>query len=186
MATTFTVSLGISNPNKTKTKALITHLSDSSVEKTVEIAANNGSAVATVQTTEYKGTLNVLFSANGYNNSESTQINYEFSPLDKVQITYSGGLNTSTGMYETTINLTNNSNYNLVLLEEGTTGTINGTALQWNQTISDQEIEFNRTETISPFNVLSTSSSASDVRLTLAVQWVLDGVTKTSIKEIRG
>lgn len=185
MATTFTINTKISNPNKVKAKALITHLSDSSVDKTVEIEGGKDTTVA-IQTTEYKGTLDVLFSANGFNNSESATINYEFNPLDKVQITYTGGLNTLTNMYETTIQLTNNSNYNLVLLQEGTSGTVNGTALVWNQSDNAQEIEFNRTETITPFSVVSTSSSAGSVILKLTVQWVLDGVTKTSIKEIRG
>lgn len=184
MATTFTVNVGISNPNKVKAKALITHLSDSSVDKSVEIEASKSATVA-VQTTEYKGTLDVLFSANGFNNSESSTINYEFNPIDKIQIAYTGGLNTLTNMYETTIQLTNNSNYNLVLLESGTSGTVNGTALSWNQSNS-QEIEFNRTETITPFSAVSTSSSAGNVVLKLTVQWVLDGVTKTSAKEIRG
>lgn len=185
MATTFTVNLKISNPNKVKSKALITHLSDSSVEKSVEIDGGKDTTVA-VQTTEYKGTLDVLFSANGFNNSESSTINYEYSPVESVQITYTGGLNTLTNQYETTIQLTNNSNYNLVLLEEGTSGTVNGTALTWNQGVSGQEIEFNRTDTIVPFYAVSTSSQVGSVVLKLCVEWVLDGVTKTSTKEIRG
>ena len=185
MATSFTVNVGITNPNKSKAKALITHLSDSSVDKSVEIEASKTTTVA-VQTTEYKGTLNVVFSASGYNNSEATTIDYEFSPIDKIQVTYTGNLNTSTGNYETTIQLTNNSNYNLVLLQAGTSGRVNGTALVWNEIENTQEIEFNRTDTITPFNAAITSDNVSSIVLTLTIQWVLDGVTKTSIKEIRG
>lgn len=200
MATTFTVNLKISNPNKVKSKALITHLSDSSVEKSVEIDGGKDTTVA-VQTTEYKGTLDVLFSANGFNNSESSTINYEYNPTDNVNLNYSLVTDYTNSKVIAGISLKNNSNYNLVFKKSASHAyvTIRGfptKEFSYDST-DDDDVEFNRTESISPYNDLAllVDSSVGDIGkyyyveslyIILCVEWVLDGVTKTSKGAING
>lgn len=196
MATTFTVNVGISNPNKVIAKALITHLSDSSVDKSETIEAGKNATVA-VQTTEYKGTINVLFSANGFNNSESQTINYEFNPLDKVTLTCDYTVDLNKGTITVTPIFQNDSNYNLVLKKTNTSAWVTfagmaTTGFAWAS--SDKtEVEFNRTEAITPFSPLvltyDNTAAAPDfesIVTYLNVDWVLDGVTKSSNKEIKG